>query len=97
MSIFSDLVLFFVTDPNRDLQFIDLCILLGCDYCDTIRGIGPKRALQLIKQYGDIETILKHLDTKKYTVPDNFPYKEVRELFKAPDVKKGADIASEVS
>ena len=21
-------------------MFIDLCILLGCDYCDTIRGIG---------------------------------------------------------
>jgi flap endonuclease-1 len=19
-------------------QFVDLCILLGCDYCDTIRG-----------------------------------------------------------
>ena len=26
-------------------QFVDLCILLGCDYCDTIRGIGPKTAL----------------------------------------------------
>lgn len=25
-------------------QFVDLCILLGCDYCDTIRGIGPKTA-----------------------------------------------------
>jgi 5'-3' exonuclease len=70
---------------------------LGCDYCDTIRGIGPKRALQLIKQYGDIETILKHLDTKKYTVPDNFPYKEVRELFKSPDVQTGVELSSQVS
>lgn len=26
-------------------QFVDLCILLGCDYCDSIRGIGPKTAL----------------------------------------------------
>jgi flap endonuclease-1 len=69
---------------------------LGCDYCDTIRGIGPKRALQLIKQYGDIETILRNLDTKKYAVPDNFPYKEVRELFKHPEVKTAADLASEV-
>jgi flap endonuclease-1 len=25
-------------------QFVDLCILLGCDYCDTVRGIGPKTA-----------------------------------------------------
>ena len=23
-------------------QFVDLCMLLGCDYCDSIRGIGPK-------------------------------------------------------
>ena len=32
-----------------DDQFIDLCILMGCDYCGTIRGIGAVRALQLIK------------------------------------------------
>lgn len=24
-------------------QFVDLCILLGSDYCESIRGIGPKR------------------------------------------------------
>jgi len=29
-------------EMNQD-QFIDLCILLGCDYCDKIRGIGPKK------------------------------------------------------
>ena len=29
-------------------QFIDLCKLLGCDYCDSIRGIGPKRAYDLL-------------------------------------------------
>lgn len=30
-------------------QFIDFCILCGCDYAGTIRGIGPVRALQLIQ------------------------------------------------
>ena len=45
-------------------QFIDMCILLGCDYCDSIRGIGPKRAVDLIKQHRTIEGILKHIDTK---------------------------------
>ena len=45
-------------------QFIDLCILLGCDYCESIRGIGPKRAMDLIKQHKSIEEILKHLDAK---------------------------------
>ncbi len=26
--------------------FIDFCILCGCDYASTIKGIGPVRALQ---------------------------------------------------
>ena len=46
------------------LQFTDLCILLGCDYCDSIKGIGQKRALDLIKQHRNIETILKNIDKK---------------------------------
>ena len=37
-------------------QFIDLCILLGCDYCDSIKGIGPHRAVQLIKEHKNLET-----------------------------------------
>ena len=40
-------------------QFIDLSILMGCDYCDTIKGIGPKKGLDLIKKYRTIEDILK--------------------------------------
>lgn len=51
-------------------QFVDLCIMLGCDYCDTIKGVGPKTALKLIREHGNIETILKTIDRKKYTVPD---------------------------
>lgn len=43
-------------------QFIDLCILLGCDYCPTVRGIGPKKAFDLISQHKSIEAILENLD-----------------------------------
>jgi len=53
-------------------QFVDLCILLGCDYCDTIRGIGPKTALKLIREHENIETILKHLNRDKYVVPEGY-------------------------
>ena len=55
-------------------EFIDLCILLGCDYCGTIRGIGPKRALELIKQYRNIDEAIKHIDKSKYSIPETFPY-----------------------
>ncbi|RKP13760.1 PIN domain-like protein [Piptocephalis cylindrospora] len=70
-------------------QFIDLCILLGCDYCDSIRGIGPHRALALIRQHKTIETVLENLDQSKYPVPEDWPYKASRELFKNPDVLSG--------
>jgi len=62
---------------NRD-QFVDLCILLGCDYCDSIRGIGPKTALKLIRQHHCIENILKNIDKKRYGVPDSWIPNEVR-------------------
>lgn len=67
-------------------EFIDLCILLGCDYCDSIKGIGPKRAIDLVRQHRSIEEILKHVDSKKHPIPEDWKYKEARELFKNPDV-----------
>lgn len=69
-------------------SFIDLCILLGCDYCGTIRGIGQKKAFELIKKYGNIETIIKNIDVKKFPIPENFNYKAAREEFKNPKVEK---------
>ena len=67
-------------------EFIDLCIMLGCDYCDSIRGVGPKRAMDLIKQHRNLETILQNLDKNKYPVPENWAYKEARRLFVEPEV-----------
>ena len=62
-------------------QFIDFCILCGCDYCDTIKGIGSGRAYDLIREYGSIEEIIKHIDTNKYPIPDDFDYVRARDLF----------------
>lgn len=67
---------------NHD-EFVDLCILLGCDYCDSIKGVGPKTALKLIKQHKNIETILKNLDHKKYDIPEDWIPKETRAAKKA--------------
>jgi flap endonuclease-1 len=74
-------------------QFIDFCILCGCDYCESIKGIGPKTALKLIRKHNNIETILENLPDK-YTVPSSLEdhLDEVRNLFKFPDVKPGKDI-----
>lgn len=70
---------------NMD-QFIDLCILSGCDYCDSIRGIGGQTALKLIRQHGSIEKILENINRERYQIPDNWPYEQARQLFKEPEV-----------
>lgn len=46
-------------------QFVDLCVLLGTDYCDNIKGIGPKGAYKLILKYGTLEKVLQSLHRKK--------------------------------
>jgi 5'-3' exonuclease len=55
-------------------QFIDMCILCGCDYCGTIRGIGPKSSYKLIQQHGTLEKVLAALDKTKFTIPEPFPF-----------------------
>ncbi|KIJ64653.1 hypothetical protein HYDPIDRAFT_175575 [Hydnomerulius pinastri MD-312] len=45
-------------------QFIDLCILLGCDYLEPIKGIGPKSALKLVREHGGLEGVVEHLREK---------------------------------
>jgi hypothetical protein len=54
-------------------QFIDMCILCGCDYCATIRGIGPKSALKLIMEHKTLEKAIASLDKTKYSIPEPFP------------------------
>ncbi|XP_019733358.1 probable flap endonuclease 1 homolog isoform X2 [Hippocampus comes] len=62
-------------------EFVDLCILLGCDYCDKIAGLGPKRALRLIQKYRTIENVVLHINRKTHPVPDNWKYEDARKLF----------------
>ena len=72
-------------------QFIDLCILLGCDYLDPIPKVGPNTALKLIREHKSLEGVVESIqkDTKKkYTIPEDWPYKDARELFFHPDVRQ---------
>ncbi|KAK8438494.1 Elongation of fatty acids protein 2 [Candidozyma auris] len=70
--------------------FVDLCILLGCDYCETIKGVGPVTAFKLIKEHGSLENIVKWIeanpDKTKYKLPENWPWAEAKELFMNPDI-----------
>jgi len=61
-------------------QFIDFCILCGCDYCDTIKGVGPSTAIRLIVQHGSLEKVLENTETDK--IPANFRYQSARDFFR---------------
>ncbi|KAK4701039.1 flap endonuclease-1, partial [Phenoliferia sp. Uapishka_3] len=76
-------------------QFIDMCMLCGCDYLEPIRGIGAKTAYKLVKEYDDMEDILKHLRKGKNPPPEDWPYEEARELFKNPNVLPAKDVVLE--
>lgn len=67
-------------------QFIDMCILCGCDYTSKIGKIGPINAYKYIIEYKNIESIILNIQTgiiKKGIIPDTFDYNKARELFKA--------------
>jgi|UniRef100_A0A6C0HDB9 5'-3' exonuclease len=63
-------------------QFVDFSILIGCDYNkkSKIKGIGPAKASELLKEYKSIEEILKQEKMKKYDLT-KFEYKHIRTLF----------------
>ena len=66
-------------------QFLDLCILCGCDYTTKIYGIGHVNAYKLIKKYNNIEGILQNINNiSKFKVPDDFDYVSARNLFHNP-------------
>ena len=46
-------------------KFIELCILLGCDYLEPIRGVGPKSALKLLREHGGLGEVVEHLREKQ--------------------------------
>lgn len=62
-------------------QLVDMAVLMGTDFNEGIRGIGPKKALALIKKSADLE----HVVTEgKVQVPEEF--QEIRDLFLDPEV-----------
>ncbi|KAG9249178.1 flap endonuclease-like protein 1 [Calycina marina] len=70
-------------------QFVDLCILLGCDYLDPIPKVGPHTALKLIREHGTLENFVAAVAAgkAKFVIPEDWPFADARELFFNPDVR----------
>jgi flap endonuclease-1 len=63
-------------------SFVDLCILSGCDYCNTIKRIGPITSFNIIKKYKNIENFIEN--NTNYTIPENYlhDFNRSRNIFK---------------
>ncbi|RDX95440.1 Exonuclease 1 [Mucuna pruriens] len=62
---------------NKELSFegfnrqmlLEMCILSGCDYLQSLPGMGLKRAHASIKKFGSYDKVLKHLRYSGVSVP----------------------------
>ena len=68
---------------NQD-QFIDMSIMMGCDYMESMKGIGPITGYNLITKHLNIETVI---EKTKYKFNDN-NYQCVRDIFNGNDIEE---------
>ena len=68
-------------------QLIDIAILIGTDYNNGIKGIGPKTALKFLKKYENLEKVIKKEKNDfsfSHLTPDMI--QEIRKIFLFPEV-----------
>jgi flap endonuclease-1 len=65
-------------------QLVDIAILIGTDFNDGIKGIGPKKSLNLIKKNGNIENVLATIGGEK--IPTFDEIKTIRKIFLEPEI-----------
>jgi flap endonuclease-1 len=61
-------------------QLVDVGILVGTDFDPGVKGVGPKRAVKLVKDKGPLVDVLTHLEA-------DVPYADqIRDIFLRPQV-----------
>ncbi|MEM3155689.1 MAG: flap endonuclease-1 [Nitrososphaerota archaeon] len=83
--VYSDKLLNLLGISRRDL--VEMAILIGTDYFEGVKGVGPKRAYEIVKQYGVVEKALEALNKSI-----DIDIEEVRRLFLEPEVKKDYEL-----
>ena len=65
-------------------QLVDMAILIGTDFNEGVKGIGPKKSLKMIKQAGNLENALSLLGGDN--IPTFDEIKEIRKIFLKPKI-----------
>ena len=61
-------------------QLVDIGVIMGTDFNDGVKGIGPKKGLKLVKEHGSGEAVIKAMNLD---VPG---FQNVRNVFLKPNV-----------
>jgi flap endonuclease-1 len=64
-------------------KFVDLCIMLGCDYLKRPNGMGPKKSFKLIKDCENVDDIVLKMLEKGVTIEDDYieKFKKAKQIF----------------
>ena len=68
-------------------QLVDLAILVGTDFNDGVKGIGPKKALKLVSEFGSIDEMPEEIRAA------SGPFHEIRDIFLRPSVTDDYSVA----
>jgi len=71
-------------------QLVDAAILIGTDFDDGVRGIGPKKAVKVIREAGGLDSVPQELRSQ---LPENVA--EIRAFFLNPPINR--EVSTETS
>ncbi|GAB4327330.1 MAG: flap endonuclease-1 [Promethearchaeota archaeon] len=73
-------------------QLLDAAIMLGTDYNEPVRGVGPTRALNLVRAHGCLESVVEAVGDKFDFSGLLEVYEDVRDQFLFPEVNEAVPV-----
>lgn len=69
-------------------EFVELCILFGCDYGEKIRDVAPEKIYEYYIQHKNIPDTLAHMKSNNIKLPDLSDFNVYKQYFMHPPVTK---------
>ena len=73
-------------------QFVELCLLFGCDYCDKLNDMKPEIIYKYYSKSKNLIATINNIKKDGYNVDDFNDYNTYKDYFINPPVKKINDI-----
>ena len=76
-------------------QFIEFCILCGCDYLPHLARMGPKTAAQILQREGSLKAVVRCIQggqgPKGCSIPEKWDWSSAKQLFQKGAKELSAD------